>query len=262
MAEATLILLAGGRSTRYGKPKQLEAVGPRGEAIMDLSLRDAFACGCDDAIIVLRPEHETAFADRFRNDERVSIVVQQEAEGTAHAAMLGIDGRTTTVVLANADDHYGKPSIALALQHALNGDAEAHALVAFTLANTLSASGGVNRAICKVDANSELLSIHEWLGLRADPLGNIRDTTDGLWDGNELVSMNLWVLRPRIFSLFRELFNARSREPGPEFGLPAVVDAALARGHRFRVLPTKSAWCGLTYPADAELVRRMLAERS
>ena len=165
------------------------------------------------------------------------------------------------MVLANGDDHYGKEPILLAVEHALHGDADEHALVAFTLANTLGASGDVNRAVCETDGSEMLLSTEEVHGLHADPSGGATDATGRAWEAHRLVSMNLWVLRPSVLPLFRTLFQAGAYGPGGEFGLPAVVDAALERHHRFRVLPTKSAWCGLTYPDDAELVRRMLADR-
>ncbi|MBS1567805.1 MAG: NTP transferase domain-containing protein [Bacteroidetes bacterium] len=256
----TLILLAGGKSTRFGRPKQLEPVGPNGEALLDLTLRDAFHAGCTAAVIVVRPEHMLAFAERFATQPQVHLVVQAEALGTAHAVMLALAEVQGTAVIANGDDHYGAGAIQQAVGHALNGSMQQHALVAFELNKTLSPGGGVNRAVCAVDAQGMLRSTVEVTGLHANANGIITSSDGRTWHPGTLVSMNLWVLRPALFPLFRELF--RSHGPAKEeFGLPAVVAAAIGRQHQFHVLRTAEAWCGLTHPADAEHVRHQLAMR-
>ena len=118
----------------------------------------------------------------------------------------------------------------------------------------------MNRALCEVDEGDLLISTEEVLGLRASDAGRIMDASGQEWSAHALVSMNLWVLRPPVFSLFRALFDASERM-GEEFGLPEVVREAIARGHRFHALRTVDTWCGLTYPDDAELVRLILSAR-
>ncbi len=255
----TLLLLAGGKSTRFGRPKQLEPVGPEGEALLDFTLRDAFPAGCTGAVIVVRPEHLLAFAERFAARPQVRIVVQAEALGTAHAVMLALAEVHGTAIIANGDDLYGSGAMEQAVRHALDGDPEQHALVAFELANTLSPSGGVNRAVCAMDAEGLLLSTQEVTGLQADASGNITSADGRTWPAATLVSMNLWVLHPALFPLFRTLFAAHTATNG-EFGLPMVVSAAIAQHHRFAVLRTSETWCGLTHPADAGHVRQYLAK--
>ena len=51
-----VIVLAAGLGTRFGGIKQLATVGPNGEAIVDVLLARAAACGYDDALIVIRRE--------------------------------------------------------------------------------------------------------------------------------------------------------------------------------------------------------------
>lgn len=257
---ATLILLAGGKSTRFGRPKQLEPVGPGGEALLDFTLRDAFGAGCTAAVIVVRPEHEAVFAERYAHDRRVRTTVQHEARGTAHAVMLALEHVDDVAIIANGDDHYGSGSVWQAVHAALHGEPGQHALVAFQLGNTLSAGGGVNRAVCTTDADGFLLSTEEVTGLHAAADGRIAGTDGRHWPADVLVSMNLWVLRAALFPLFRALFVRHDAAQG-EFGLPAVVATAIAQNQRFAVLRTGGSWCGLTHPADAARVRAQLLVR-
>jgi|GEM_PF-36629 len=55
---ATLVLLAAGMSTRYGRLKQLEPVGPGGEALLDYSVFDAWKAGFSRVVMVIRREIE------------------------------------------------------------------------------------------------------------------------------------------------------------------------------------------------------------
>jgi len=53
-----LVVLAAGLSTRYGRLKQLDPLGPDGEAIMDYNIFDAARAGFDRIIVVTRSEIE------------------------------------------------------------------------------------------------------------------------------------------------------------------------------------------------------------
>src|SRR5687767_2294889 len=52
----TLVMLAAGLSSRFGRLKQLEPVGPNGEAIMDYNVYDALRAGFSGVTYVVRPE--------------------------------------------------------------------------------------------------------------------------------------------------------------------------------------------------------------
>ena len=51
----TLVILAAGMGSRYGGLKQLDEVGPNGEAIIDYSLYDAIRAGFGKVVFVIGP---------------------------------------------------------------------------------------------------------------------------------------------------------------------------------------------------------------
>ncbi|MGO8721385.1 MAG: NTP transferase domain-containing protein, partial [Acidimicrobiales bacterium] len=51
-----LVVLAAGHGRRFGGLKQLVAVGPGGETLMDYTARDALAAGFDGVILIVREE--------------------------------------------------------------------------------------------------------------------------------------------------------------------------------------------------------------
>ncbi len=229
---------------------------------MDITLRDAFAYGCEHAVIVVRPEHRALFSERSKHDGRIATVVQEEPIGTAHAVLVALGPLEGTVIVANGDDLYGSISIAKAVHHAKQGYANEHALVTFDLANTLSANGPVNRAVCQLNEAGCLTALEEVTGLRIDDQHVISSLNARKWAPTTAVSMNLWVFRPTIFPMFHSLFaHHRAEGSVTEFMLPVVVQHALSMGHTFRALHTGDNWCGLTYPADVDLVRRTLSLR-
>lgn len=252
--QVSLIVLAAGRSTRFGRPKQTEQVGPKGETIMDITLRDAFDAGCDRAWVVTSPKLVHDLQRRFSSDARVRVLVQKDALGTAHAAMIGLEDAQGTSLVVNGDDLYGASSIRTAVEYARQGDPHESALVAFNLDRTLSPNGPVNRASCSVDGEY-LSDTHEVMGLAADDQDHIKDRKGEVYDARTPVSMNLWVLRPAFNALLVEAWRERDGAEPDEFGLPTAVHQAIERGHRFHMLRTHDAWFGLTFPEDAQLVR-------
>ncbi len=256
MEPLTLVVLAAGRSTRFGRPKQLEPVGPNGTYLLEITMEQAFAAGVDAAVVVVTADHRQHFEQRFQDRPMVRTVVQEEPNGTAHATALALRSCNGTAIVVNGDDHYGSGAIALAVEHALRAPEHEHAMVAFDLERTLSPHGGVNRAVCTTDANNLLLRTVEVRGLRAQANGDIRDADGVKWAPSTLVSMNLWVLRPSIFPAFERSSTAVST--GSEHGLPMVVQHAVGTGVALRVLRTSASWSGLTFPEDADIVRRSL----
>jgi hypothetical protein len=276
----TIVVLAAGIGSRYGGLKQLTPLGPNGEAILDLSFRDAAAAGFDRGVLIIRHQIEDAVRehlDAMPPPIPVSFTYQDDLGpprekpwGTSHALLAtraDVDGPLTVV---NADDYYGAESMVAAAEwlatFGAGGDTpERYALVGFPLERTLSPSGPVARGICELDAEGRLVRIVERFEVRRDPDGVIRSEKPEpveIPDGTP-ASMNLWCFPPSIFDRLEAGWKAFSAEhaddPKAEFLLPDLVGLAAAAGEvTVDVLPTTSPWFGVTYVEDDERVREGL----
>src|SRR5207237_4486678 len=83
--------------------------------------------------------------------------------------------------------------------------------VAYPLRDTLSAAGGVNRAVCRADGDGWLESMEEVVDIRHLGDGTYEGTDVGgrpvRLAGDAFVSMNLWVFIPAVFTLLRRGFT-------------------------------------------------------
>jgi 2-C-methyl-D-erythritol 4-phosphate cytidylyltransferase len=57
----TLVILAAGMGSRYGGLKQLDALGPGGETIMDYSVFDSIRAGFGKVVFIIRKDFEDDF---------------------------------------------------------------------------------------------------------------------------------------------------------------------------------------------------------
>jgi len=205
--------------------------------------------------------------------------------GTGHAVWCAREAVRENFAVINADDFYGAESFTRLGEFLRDGDGGGalrpddprgpagnqsgrkapptagaeFAIVGFTLANTLSEHGAVSRGVCAVDAAGGLASIVEHTGILADDVGAGKK-----FSGAEIVSMNCWgftsALWPRLDAQWREFLAAKGGELKAEFYLPAAVSAMIGRGEAaVRVLPTGSAWFGVTYREDKPRVQAAIA---
>ena len=65
MIKPTLLVLAAGMGSRYGSLKQMDGVGPNGEAIIDYSVYDAIRAGFGKVVFVIRHSFEKEFKEMF-----------------------------------------------------------------------------------------------------------------------------------------------------------------------------------------------------
>ena len=80
MKDMTLLVMAAGMGSRYGGLKQLDAVGPNGETIIDFSVYDAIRAGYNKVVFIIREDFEKQFkqkiSNKYKNKIDVEIVYQ------------------------------------------------------------------------------------------------------------------------------------------------------------------------------------------
>jgi NDP-sugar pyrophosphorylase family protein len=277
-----LVVLAAGVGSRFGGLKQLEAVGPGGETLLEYSIFDALRAGFDHIALVIRPETEGEFREslgsRLANKIGVSYVFQGLSDlpagvelpshrskpwGTGHAVLAARSAVSGPFAVINADDFYGRDAfraIADFMRSDPPGPPPTFALAGFDVGPTLSDAGPVSRGLCRANGDGGLEKIVEVPKLEKCAAGGIYSDLSGeerRVAGDELVSMNLWGFTPEIFpeleSRFRHFLKDRGAATGeqPEFLIPDVVQGMIADGSaRVRVLRHAGRWCGITFPED------------
>lgn len=278
----TLLILAAGMASRYGSMKQIEAFGPSGETIMDYSIYDAIRSGFGKVVFIIRKE----FADNFKAifepklagkvetdyvyQELTSFTGNREIPadrtkpwGTAHAVLCARDHIHEPFAVINADDFYGRDAFEKAYSF-LTGDCNAQtwSIIGYSLLNTLSEHGTVNRGVCDVDEKGNLASIRERLNI-SEVDGHVK-CADGLEPASisrdSKVSMNFWCFPVDVFAYTEELFNnfldQSIQVPKSEFFIPIVADEFIREGKGVvRVIGTSASWFGVTYKEDAPAVQ-------
>jgi dTDP-glucose pyrophosphorylase len=281
----TLLILAAGMGSRYGGLKQIDPVGPHGEAIIDYSMFDAIHAGFGKIVFVIRPAFEEAFRKNIGSklDGLVEVdYVYQELDscvedfevpahrenpwGTGHAVLSARDAVTDHFAVITADDYYGPNSYQM-MAHYLRDQPEDYGMVGFSLRQTLSEHGDVSRGVCQCNRQVYLDKVTERTKIKKKGTGAVFWDEDGqLQDltGDEIVSMSFWGFSPQVFihmgRLFRAFLQERGQELKSEFYIPTVVDHLIAEGTtRTKVMLTPDQWFGVTYREDKEKVQKKIA---
>src|SRR5688572_21641680 len=283
----TLLILAAGMASRYGSMKQVEGFGPGGETIMDYSIYDAIRAGFKKVVFIIREE----FADNFKKifepklGGRIELdyVYQDLTDylngfqvpegrtkpwGTAHAVLCAREAVHEPFAVINADDFYGRDAFKKAYDFLTKEvNSRTYAIIGYELLKTLSENGTVNRGVCEVDKNGNLLSISERLNISKQ---GDKIVCDDNQEPKELpldakVSMNFWCFEPSIFDyseqLFKTFLEEKRNQPKAEFFIPIVADKFIEEGAgAIKVIPTSAQWFGVTYKEDAPEVREELNE--
>ncbi|MDB4304186.1 sugar phosphate nucleotidyltransferase [Desulfosarcina sp.] len=278
----TLLILAAGMGSRYGGLKQVDPVGPNGEAIIDYSIYDAIRSRYGKVVFVIRESFAEAFKELFDKKLEGKIEVEyvfQELDnipkgipvnpertkpwGTGHAVLVAKDAVKEPFVVINADDFYGPTSYQLLVDYFKeieNANGDNCSMVGYGLEHTLSEHGHVSRGVCEKDENDFLQTVVERTQIeRIDGkiITKIDENSEMELTGKEVVSMNTWGFSPSFFNqleiYFAEFIKANADNPKAEFYIPTVVNELINKGEiTLKVLESKDRWFGVTYKEDKE----------
>lgn len=285
MAKPVLIVMAAGMGSRYGGLKQIDKVTDAGEIILDFSLYDAMMAGFEEAIFIIRKEHEEAFRelldDRAGRYMKISYAFQELTDlpegymvpedrekpwGTCHAVYAARGLVKGPFAVINSDDYYGASafmSMYQYLEEAQDTGKYQYSMVGYNLKNTITENGSVSRGVCQVDDAGMLVDLVERTKIFTDGDKILcKEGEDILKLSPEAtVSMNFWGFTKSMMEEIEKRFPTFLEETikdNPlkgEYFLPKVVDDLIKCGKaEVRVLKSQDKWFGVTYKEDKEVV--------
>ncbi len=243
-----LVILAAGIGSRYGGLKQIDSLGPAGEAILDYSVYDAMKAGFGKIIFIIRQnileDFKSFIGNKYGDQIEITYAIQPDPQsinpdrtrpwGTGQAVIAAENKIDGPFAVINADDFYGKQAFIIAYNFlkSRHKDSE-HSMVGYPLKSTLSDHGAVSRGRCFVNGHNKLTGIKEMLKVWKEN-GKIwfqdHDKNCEI-DKNTIVSMNFWCFQKEIFLHFKEGFDQfllknRGSESA-EFLIPEVVNKTI-----------------------------------
>ena len=273
----TLLLMAAGSGSRYGKLKQFDDLGPAKEFLMEFSIYDALKNNFNHMVVITKAANkiflESHLSERLPHSVKLDVLVQdikdipegveltterEKPWGTAHAVWTARNVISGDFVIINADDYYGQNAFEGAANFMKNNKSSStFALVAYNLKNTLSEFGSVSRGVCEVE-NKHLKSIIERTKILEKDTQILDEDSGVVLDPNSAVSMNFWICNESIFNYIETYFtkflqNQNNLEKS-EIYLPFVTQEMMENGHiTVEVIEAKSTWFGVTYYEDKEV---------
>jgi NDP-sugar pyrophosphorylase family protein len=276
----SLLILAAGMGSRYGSLKQIDGIGPSGEAIIDYSIYDAIRAGFQKVSFIIRESIEKEFREVFEKKLEGRIETEfifQELDmvppgvhyspdrvkpwGTAHAVWVAKDHIDSAFVAINADDFYGSGSykaMAEYLSGEDGGERMDFCMMGYRVGETLSEHGSVSRGVCQSKDGGFLASVVERteISIEGDEiyfLDENRSKTS--LNADILVSMNIWGFTPAVFDHLERAFTGfigdNADKPKAELYIPDVVNELVSTGKaRVRIIPATDKWFGVTYKED------------
>ncbi len=268
MNNITLAIMAAGMGSRFGGLKQIEPVGPKGETLLDYSVRDAIKAGFSKIVFIIKHEIE----DEFRKSvgERIEKIIdvdyafqsiddipvkredfsgRKKPWGTGQAILSAKSVIDTPFAVINADDFYGREAYE-AMGDYLKNVGE-YCMTGYRLYDTLSENGAVTRGICEIE-NGYLIGIEETSGIDKNS-GYPQDT---------LASMNMWGLKTDIFNVleneFEKFLKTTTDPQKDEFFIPKVMGTLAEKGEKIKVLDANAHWLGMTYREDLPYIKAEL----
>lgn len=279
MKDLTLLVMAAGMGSRYGGLKQLDAVGPNGETIIDYSVYDAIQAGFTKVVFIIRRDFENEFKSQITNKYNGKIKMEfsfqelndlpngfncpaerQKPWGTGHAILTAANLINEPFVVINGDDFYGRETYYVIANY-YHKNIGNFSMAAFRLDKTLSTFGGVTRGLCTI-VDNKLDTVIETENIQKT-ISGISSDREIFLDGSEPVSMNVWGFTPVLFEYLKDEFikflSSEGTELNSEFLIPSVVNELIHDDREIvNVLRSGESWFGVTYKEDKSFVMNQI----
>lgn len=287
----SLVILAGGLGSRYHGQKQIDAIGPNKECLMEYSIYDAMSVGISHFVFVINQYFEDSTRKYFqriieKKGASVEFVLQttytgvprnyfdeiiyrKKPWGTGHALLVAKNHLSNPFIVINADDFYGRNAFvhAKTFYDNLELAANRYGIVTYQVQNTLSENGGVSRGICKI-THKILKGVEEYTNIfrYEDKVIFEENNISGSIDPETPVSMNFWILHPSIFKVLEDKFEFFIRhfakDEKAEFYLPQVINDLINENKvEVTAVSSNDQWFGMTYPGDKEIVKELITKK-
>lgn len=274
----TLLILAGGLGSRYNGDKQLAALGPNKECLLEYSIYEAVQAGFKQIIVLsstqyislletkltyLRRDVDLIFINQFEHDPAYPNH-RKAPLGTAHAVWSCRNVVKDDFMAVNADDYYGLDAFKNAIEFFKNRNPGEYGLISYTLNNTLTINGGVSRGICELQ-NNILVDIEEHTQVKRINFEIYSKESKLKLDPFLQVSMNCWLLNADLFSrlddFFALFYQNHCSDEQTECQLPSFIQLLLSQGTVFKAIKSQSRWFGLTHIEDFHWCKKEITRK-
>ena len=267
MKDLTLLLIAGGKSSRFGgEPKMLSKIGPNEETLFEMSISQMmYHVHIVQIHVVVNKENKDKIMEEVKRVNQkhdicrnITFNIQEipgfrtKPWGTADAVSSAKGHIHTPFLLLNSDDLYDSKTFQLVGEQC---DLSKNYIIGFTLGSTLSGNQKANRAFISVDKEEKVVKLQEKLNIE-------RDYYNKYELENQYVSVNLLLLQPSVLSsMDQELNDFKYQHMGDasvEALLPNFLNSLMKQDIlSMELFKTSGQWNGVTYKDDVQSVREV-----
>ncbi|MFY8273534.1 nucleotidyltransferase family protein [Pseudoalteromonas sp. SSDWG2] len=280
----TLVVLAGGLGSRFGGAKQIARLPHINRTIMELSIEDAYQAGVRHVVLVVnalvRESVTQQILPNLPHDLEVDVVEQRIDDvpdafqaraqkrnkpwGTGHALLCAKPHIRDKAIVITADDYYGDVAYKQMVNHFAHSDN--WACVAYPLKRTLSEQGGVNRGICQLNRDSQLLKVEEVLNISEKDgalVGEDQYLQSITLADTALASMTFWGVDLRLFTVLAQNFSnfLSNHDNGvkKEYYLPDQIQYCIdTQDLIVDVYTAQQPWLGMTYKDELAVLAEQI----
>lgn len=244
-----LIILAAGKSKRFGRPKQLEEIY-NNNTIIDYNIKNAAKCQINDIIIVTNKELEDKMKEKYSMKAKLyTSNFKNKTMGNLYTLYSVLNKINGDFIVINADDYYEK-SVFEKAKKFLEKRNENIAVVAYKLKNVLSTNGPVNRGV--ITKNKKyLVDIKEIMGI-VKTNNIIKVNYENILDRNTLVNMGFYIFKEPVKKDVKEYVEEAIENKEylkGELRLTEFISSVKTK-YKVKVIKTSAKWTGITFEED------------